>query len=213
MSAAAPLRLIVATRNANKVRELTPLLGDLGVEVLSLADFPGLPEVVEDGASFGANAAKKAYVIAASIGLPALADDSGLEVDVLGGRPGVRSARYAGVGHDDRANNARLLGELIDVPPAERTGRFRCAIALADTADPAGWTLIVREGTCDGVILDAPRGASGFGYDPLFLYPPLGRTFAELSVEEKNRLSHRARAIAAILPLVRAHLRRRSTGD
>jgi len=212
MPAASPLRLVVATRNANKVREIAPLLGDLAGQLLSLADFPALPEVVEDGATFGANAVKKARAIAALTGLPALADDSGLEVDALGGQPGVRSARYAGAGHDDRANNARLLAELKDVPPAARTARFRCAMALADTADPEGWTLYVREGLCEGVILDAPRGHNGFGYDPLFFYPPLGRTFAELSVAEKNHLSHRARAIAAILPLVRAHLSRRATG-
>ncbi|HEY3352577.1 MAG TPA: XTP/dITP diphosphatase [Polyangia bacterium] len=198
---APPVRLVVATRNRNKVRELAPLLAGLDVTLLTLADLPELPEVVEDGATFAANAAKKARVIAAATGRPVLADDSGLEVDALGGAPGVRSARFAGAGHDDGANNARLLAELAGVPAERRTARFRCAMALVD-----GGAAIVREGACEGVILDAPRGGGGFGYDPLFLYPPLGRTFAELSVDEKNRLSHRARATAAILPELRARL-------
>jgi XTP/dITP diphosphohydrolase len=199
-------RLVVATRNRNKVRELAPLLGGLDVELLTLADLPELPEVVEDRDTFAENASRKAREIAAATGLPVLADDSGLEVDALGGAPGVLSARYAGTGHDDRVNNARLLAELAGVPPERRTARFRCAIALADRWED---TLIVREGACEGVILEALRGGGGFGYDPLFLYPPLGRTFAELGMEEKNRLSHRARAIAAIMPEVRAHLARR----
>jgi XTP/dITP diphosphohydrolase len=206
----APLRLVVATRNRNKVRELAPLCAGLDVTLVALADLPALPEVVEDGATFAANAAKKARAIAALTGLPVLADDSGLEVDALDGAPGVRSARFAGAGHDDRANNARLLEALAGVPPERRTARFRCAMALADRWED---TLLVREGACEGVILTAPRGESGFGYDPLFLYPPLGRTFAELGVAEKNELSHRARAVAALLPELRAHLgRRRAAG-
>jgi XTP/dITP diphosphohydrolase len=162
--------------------------------------------VEEDGETFAANAAKKAREVAAAAGLPALADDSGLEVDALDGAPGVRSARYAGAGHDDAANNRRLLAELAGVPTARRTARFRCAVALADPRGPLGDTVEIREGACAGVILESPRGHNGFGYDPLFLYPELGRTFAELSLEEKGRLSHRARALAAMLPVLRAYL-------
>ena len=196
----------MATRNRNKVRELQHLLADLGVEVLSLVDRPEVPDVVEDGDTFAANAVKKAHAVAAATGLPALADDSGLEVDALHGLPGVQSARYAGVGHDDAANNRKLLAALTGVPPARRTARFRCAIALADPTGALGAAVEVREGACEGVILDAPRGANGFGYDPLFLYPELGRTFAELTLEEKSRLSHRARATGAMLPALRAYL-------
>jgi len=196
----------MATRNANKVRELRHLLRDLGVEVLSLADRPDVPEVVEDGETFAANARKKALAVAAATRLPALADDSGLEVDALGGQPGVQSARYAGAGHDDRANNQKLVEALAGVAPARRTARFRCAVALADPAGPLGAAVELREGSCEGVILDAPRGEHGFGYDPLFLYPELGRTFAELTLDEKSRLSHRARAMAAMLPVLRTYL-------
>jgi XTP/dITP diphosphohydrolase len=200
---AAPRRLVMATRNAHKVRELQHLLRDLNVEVLSLADRPDVPEVVEDGETFAANAATKARAVAAATRLPALADDSGLEVDALGGQPGVQSARYAGAGHDDGANNRKLLAALAGVAPAGRTARFRCAVALADPAGALGAGVELREGACEGVILDAPRGAHGFGYDPLFLYPELGRTFAELTLDEKSRLSHRARAMAAMLPVLR----------
>jgi XTP/dITP diphosphohydrolase len=198
-------RLIVATRNRNKVRELGHLLADLGVEVLSLADRADVPEIVEDGDTFAANAVKKARAVAAATGLPALADDSGLEVDALHGQPGVQSARYAGAGHDDAANNHKLLGALAAVPPARRTARFRCAIALADPAGRLGAAVEVREGACEGVIIDAPRGDHGFGYDPLFLYPDLGRTFAELTLDEKSRLSHRAQALHAMLSVLREY--------
>ncbi|MBI5480464.1 MAG: XTP/dITP diphosphatase [Deltaproteobacteria bacterium] len=205
-AAAAPRRLVMATRNPNKVRELQHLLADLAVEVLSLADRPDVPEVVEDGDTFAANAVKKASAVAAATRLPALADDSGLEVEALHGQPGVQSARYAGAGHDDAANNHKLLAALAGVPPTRRTARFRCAIALADPTGRPGAAVEVREGTCEGVILDAPRGQNGFGYDPLFLYPELGRTFAELTLEEKSRLSHRARALSAMLPVLREYL-------
>jgi XTP/dITP diphosphohydrolase len=199
-------RLVVATRNRNKVREISHLLADLGVEVLSLADRPDVPEVVEDGDTFAANAVKKARAVAAATGLPALADDSGLEVDALGGQPGVRSARYAGAGHDDAANNRKLVAALAGVAPARRAARFRCAVALADPAGRLGSAALVREGACEGVIIDAPRGENGFGYDPLFLYPDLGRTFAELTLDEKSHLSHRARAMGAMLPVLRDYL-------
>jgi XTP/dITP diphosphohydrolase len=196
----------MATRNRHKVRELAHLLADLGVEVLSLADRPDVPEVVEDGATFAANAVKKARAVAVATGLPALADDSGLEVDALGGQPGVQSARYAGGdGHDDAANNRKLLEALAGVAPARRTARFRCAVALADPAGRLGAAVEIREGACEGVIIDAPRGEHGFGYDPIFLVPELGRTFAELTLEEKSGRSHRARAMGAMLPLLRSY--------
>ena len=194
----------MATRNRNKVRELAHLLADLDVEVISLADRPEVPDVVEDGDTFTANAVKKARAVAAVTGLPALADDSGLEVDALHGLPGVQSARYAGVGHDDAANNRKLLAALAGVPPARRTARFRCAIALADPTGALGAAVEVREGACEGVILDAPRGTGGFGYDPHFLDPATGLTAAELPLERKNELSHRGKAMRALIARLRA---------
>lgn len=184
-------KLVVATRNQKKLRELAALLADLPVEVVGLDRFPGTPEVEETGTTFAENARLKALAAARSTGQWAVADDSGLEVDALDGRPGVRSARFAGPGATDEANNALLLQLLRDVPPERRRGRFRCAIAIAS---PTGETW-VDEGVCEGVIAEAPRGEGGFGYDPLFIVPELGRTFAELPAEEKNRISHRARAL------------------
>jgi XTP/dITP diphosphohydrolase len=143
--------------------------------------------------------------VALATGLPALADDSGLEVDALGGAPGVRSARFAGPGADDRANNQRLLELLSDVPAESRTAHFTCAMALVDPAD-AHRTHLAR-GRCDGRLLDAPRGEGGFGYDPLFLVPELGQTFAELPREVKNRISHRAKALLALGELLASTLR------
>ncbi|WP_027716976.1 XTP/dITP diphosphatase [Desulfovirgula thermocuniculi] len=186
------MKLVLATRNRGKIKELSALLAPLGYEVVSLEDFPGVPEVPEDGATFAENAVKKAVAVARHTGHLALADDSGLEVDYLGGAPGVLSARFAGEHGNDRANNEKLLALLAGVPPEKRTARFRCVVAVAT---PAGevWT---AEGSCEGVIADTPRGEGGFGYDPLFYVPELGKTFAELDPEVKNRLSHRARALA-----------------
>jgi XTP/dITP diphosphohydrolase len=186
------MKLVLATRNPGKVRELSQLLSPLGYEVLSLEHFPGVPEVVEDGATFKDNAVKKATAVARHTGQLALADDSGLEVDYLGGAPGVRSARFAGEGHDDRANNEKLLRLLAGVPPEKRTARFRCVVAVAT---PEG-KVLTTEGTCEGIIAEEPRGEGGFGYDPLFYVPSCGKTFAELDPEVKNRISHRGRALA-----------------
>ncbi|SHE88028.1 XTP/dITP diphosphohydrolase [Desulfofundulus australicus DSM 11792] len=186
------MKLVLATRNPGKVRELSQLLSPLGYEVLSLEHFPGVPEVVEDGATFRDNAVKKATAVARHTGQLALADDSGLEVDYLGGAPGVRSARFAGEGHDDRANNEKLLRLLAGVPPEKRTARFRCVVAVAT---PEG-KVLTTEGTCEGIIAEEPRGEGGFGYDPLFYVPSCGKTFAELEPEVKNRISHRGRALA-----------------
>jgi XTP/dITP diphosphohydrolase len=205
----APRPLVFATRNRGKLAELRALVP--GVDVLSIVDAEArlgraIPEVVEDADTFAGNAIKKAREVGAATGLPALADDSGLEVDALGGAPGVYSARYAGPEADDAANNAKLLAALAGVPAERRTARFKSVLALADPAGALGDGVITAEGIAEGVVLDAPRGTGGFGYDPLFLFPPLGQTFAELGVGTKNGLSHRARAMAALAPQLTAYL-------
>ena len=205
----APRPLVFATRNRGKLAELRALVP--GVDVLSIDEAEArlgraIPEVVEDADTFAGNAIKKAREVAAATGLPALADDSGLEVDALGGAPGVYSARYAGPDADDAANNAKLLAALAGVPAERRTARFRSVLALADPAGPLGDGVLTAEGIAEGVVLDAPRGTGGFGYDPLFLFPPLGQTFAELGVGTKNGLSHRARAMAALAPQLTEYL-------
>ncbi len=184
-------RLVVGTRNAGKLAEIRRLLADFPVEAASLDAWPDAPEVEEDGDTFEANACKKALETARAIGEWVAADDSGLEVDALGGAPGVRSARYAGDPKDDEANIAKLLQELRGTPPEERGARFRCVVALASPARVE----LVAEGACEGRIVEPPRGSNGFGYDPVFFYEPLGKTFAELSPEEKNAVSHRGRAL------------------
>jgi len=186
------IKLVLASRNRGKLKELKALLESLPVEVASLEDYPQIAEVAEDGVTFAENAVKKARAVAAATGLFALADDSGLEVDYLNGAPGVFSARFAGEGHDDRANNEKLLRLLAGVPPEKRTARFRCVVAVA----APGGEVYTAEGTCAGVIAAEPRGNRGFGYDPLFFVPQLGKTFAELDPEVKNTISHRARALA-----------------
>jgi XTP/dITP diphosphohydrolase len=195
------MKLIVATRNPGKLIEIRQLLAGIDVEVVGVDELGGMPdEIDEDADTFAGNAAKKARVIAAAAWLPTLADDSGLEVDALGGAPGVRSARFAGIPCSDAANNQKLLLLLRDVPPARRTARFRCAVALADPHGPLGDEIVGAEGSCQGTILADPRGSGGFGYDPLFYSPELGRTFAEAGVGPKSGISHRARALAAIRP-------------
>jgi XTP/dITP diphosphohydrolase len=186
-----PRRLLLATRNPGKLAELRTLLADLPIEV-AVAD--SAPEVAETGATFSENALLKARAVAAWSGEWALADDSGLEVDALGGRPGVFSNRYAGPDASDADRNARLLAEMEGVPEAARTARFRCVAALA-APDGRAWT---REGECRGRIARALRGTHGFGYDPLFLLPDRDLTMAELTPEEKSRVSHRGRALAAM---------------
>jgi XTP/dITP diphosphohydrolase len=205
--------LVFATRNQGKLVELRALLP--GVDVLSVDEAAqrigrDIPDVVEDADTFAGNAAKKAREVSAITGMPALADDSGLEVDALGGAPGVYSARYAGDQHDDAANNAKLLAELATVPADKRTARFRAVLALADVAGPLGGEVITADGTCEGVILDAPRGTGGFGYDPLFFAPELGQTFAEAGVGPKSDLSHRARAMKAMKVQLLAYLQQAS---
>lgn len=195
--------LLIATTNAGKFREFTDLLGDLPILLKSLAEFPGAPAVAEDGATYAANATHKALALARWSHCAALADDSGLEVDALQGAPGVRSARYAGPEQDGAANIAKLLAALRAVPVARRTARFRCVLAVAH---PDGAT-ITAEDVCNGQIIDAPRGNAGFGYDPVFLYPPLGQTFGEIAADVKNRLSHRARACARLRSQLMTFLR------
>jgi XTP/dITP diphosphohydrolase len=194
--------IVIASRNEHKVEEIRKLLAGLSVDVLSLRDFPDAPEVDEDGTTFRANALKKARVISQFTGLSALADDSGLEVESLDGKPGVWSARFAGESASDADNNRKLLRCMADVPPEERAAQFRCVIALVS---PKGAEELV-EGICSGVIIEEERGSGGFGYDPLFLVPHLGKTFAELSTEEKNRISHRGKALQQVLPIVREWL-------
>jgi len=183
--------VVIGTANRHKILEIRRILGDLAAGWLDLNDFPGAPEPAESGTTFEENARIKAEAYSRFTGRPALADDSGLEVDALGGRPGVHSARFAGPEQDAGRNIDRLLEELEGTPEAARTARFVCAIALVD-----GGRLVARaRGTCAGAILRARRGAGGFGYDPVFLVPDCGRTFAELPPEEKDRLSHRGGAL------------------
>ena len=189
------MKVVVATRNRGKLREIVPLLAGLKLELCTIDELAPDAELREDGVTFVENALAKARQEARATGLPAIADDSGLEVDALDGAPGVYSARYAGPGADDDSNNAKLLEALEAVPPARRTGRFRC---VAVFVDPARGLEIVREGACEGVVLEAKRGEDGFGYDPLFFVSTVGRTMAELPLEEKNRLSHRAAAFRAL---------------
>ena len=198
-------RLVFASRSHGKLAELRALTADLGLDVVGVAELPGIADVVEDGDTFVANATKKAVEVSRATGLPALADDSGLEVDALGGEPGVYSARYAGVHGDDAANNAKLLARLAGVPEARRGGRFRCVLALADVAGRLGGRVITVAGSCEGRILEAPRGTNGFGYDPLFFAPELGMTFAEAGIGPKSGLSHRARAMRALRPELEAY--------
>ncbi|MGO8761416.1 MAG: XTP/dITP diphosphatase [Desulfobaccales bacterium] len=203
----------MATRNPGKIRELKALLADSGVRLLSLADFPNLPEIPEEGASFAENAAAKAMAVARLTGQPALADDSGLAVDALGGAPGVFSARYA----QDRTaprpptdadNWGKLLQELHDVPWGKRGAHFVCELALAT---PDG-SLRRARGECAGVIAVSPRGETGFGYDPVFWVPKYAATMAQLGPEIKNKISHRAKALTAFKAVLRAWLKEQETG-
>jgi len=183
------VKLVIATRNAHKLEEIQAIFDFQGLEVSSAFDYPDIPDVVEDGDTLEANAIKKAVEIAQATGCRAMADDSGLEVDALGGAPGVYSARYAGEQCSYADNNAKLLIELDGND--NRRARFRTVIALADTAG----NVQTVDGSCEGVIIDELRGTNGFGYDPLFVPDGYNQTFAELSAEEKNRISHRARAL------------------
>ncbi len=184
--------LVLATRNEGKIAEFKALLSDFDMEIMSLNDFGPIPNVEEDGQTFEDNAVKKARFMARILGFPALSDDSGLMVKALDGMPGVYSARYAGEHATDEENNRKLLKALEGA--TDRTARFMCVIAIAVPSGPA----LIYEGTCEGVILDKMKGYQGFGYDPLFYYEPLKKTFAECSTEEKNLVSHRGKAMAEL---------------
>jgi XTP/dITP diphosphohydrolase len=183
--------LIVATRNTGKLEEIRHVLRGKVETILSLADFPDLPEIVEDGNSFEENALKKARSVASEVGKPVIADDSGLSVDSLDGRPGIYSARFAGKGASDEENNAKLICELSGIPIENRGASFHCTIALCF---PDGFSRTF-EGKLEGIIIDKPKGCNGFGYDPLFFIPDYGKTLSELDPEVKNLISHRARAL------------------
>ena len=195
-------RLVLASRNAHKVEELARILADTG-------ELPGVPDVAETGVTFEANALLKAQAVGAATGLPAIADDSGLAVDVLGGSPGVFSARWAGPGHDDRANLDLLLAQLEDVPDAHRGAAFVCAVVVVL---PDGRQLSTQ-GRMPGRLIRGRRGAGGFGYDPIFVADGQERTNAELSPAEKDAISHRGRALRAMAPLLAAALSADSARD
>lgn len=190
--------LVLATRNRHKVEELVALLGDLDITIRTLDEFPGAPDVVEDGDTCEANAVKKARTIAEFTGLPAVADDTGLEVDALGGRPGVYAARYAGEDASYEDNCRKLLQELAGVSRPRRTATF---LTVAAIALPSRGVQVAK-GQLQGLITEEPAGSQGFGYDPVFFVLELGRTLAELSADEKNHISHRAKAFATVRTLL-----------
>ena len=191
-----PMEIVLATRNPGKVRELRALLARLPVTLRTAASFAGAPEVVEDAPTLEGNARKKALALHRHTGLPALADDTGLEVTALGGRPGVHSARFAGPDADDAANRAKLLRDLAGA--ADRSARFRTVVAFVEDDE-----VRLFEGVCPGRILEEERGAGGFGYDALFVPEGETRTFAELTQEEKNAVSHRGRALRKLAAYLR----------
>jgi XTP/dITP diphosphohydrolase len=193
------VEVVIATRNAGKLREIQEILAPIGLKVLSLRDFPEIPEILEDGLTFQENAVKKAAAVARQTGRVAIADDSGLAVDALQGRPGVFSSRFAGEKATDEDRYRKLLREMVDVPEGKRGAAFICAVAVAL---PNGKVEVVK-GECPGKIALLPKGSHGFGYDPVFYLPEAGKTMAELEPEAKNRISHRAQALEklkSILP-------------
>lgn len=194
--------LVLATRNPDKGAELQALLGGLGVKIRTVAEFPGAPEVVEDGETCEANAIKKAASAARHTGLLAVADDTGLMVEALGGRPGVHAARYAGEAATYEDNCRKLLGELAGVPQRNRRARF---VTVAALAFPDGRHRTV-EGALEGLIAEHPAGTAGFGYDPVFLVPAMNKTLAQMSPEEKNRISHRAKAFGKLREVLEMEL-------
>jgi XTP/dITP diphosphohydrolase len=194
--------LVLATRNRHKAEELAALLRDLHIRIHTMDEFPHLPEVIEDGDTCEANAIKKARSVSQATGLLAVADDTGLEVDALDGRPGVYAARYAGEQATYEDNWRKLLKELTGVPRDRRTARFVTVAALASPSETVG----IAVGQLQGLIAEQPAGARGFGYDPVFFVRELGKTLAEMSSEEKNRISHRAKAFAQVRNLLQNRL-------
>lgn len=195
-----PPRIALATRNAHKIRELERICADWPVEWVTVVDRDpfDLPEVEETGETYLENATLKAVAVAAALGIPALADDSGIEVDALGGRPGVRSARYAGDGATDEQNLRELMRAIRGIPAGGRTARYRCSAVLAH---PDG-TIEHADGTCEGILEASPRGSGGFGYDPIFQPAGWDETMAQLTPEQKDRISHRGRAFRALRDLL-----------
>jgi len=196
------IRLVVATRNPGKTREIAAILSDLPLEIVSISDYPSISEIPETGRTFAENAALKALHAARETGEMALADDSGLVIDALEGAPGILSSRFAGEGATDEERCSKVLELMRGVPSERRTARFVCAAALAH-----GEEVRLVEGICEGIIADSPGGTCGFGYDPIFYIPELGRTMAELEPDEKNRISHRARALSKMRDILRDILR------
>jgi len=196
------VKLVVATRNRHKVREIGVLLAEAGLDIsaVTIDEVAPKTELLEDEDTFEGNALAKARQANVACAMPAIADDSGIEVDALGGAPGVRSARWAGEPCDDARNNQKMLGEMALVPDEKRTARYRCAAAFVDVARNLE---VVRSGACEGVLLTEAPGTGGFGYDPLFFIPALDRTMAEIDLAEKNRLSHRAVAFRALAQVLR----------
>lgn len=199
--------IVLASRNRKKIAEMVELLRPHGIAVLSSADFPEMGEVIEDGATFAENAAKKASETALKLGRWALGEDSGLAVDALKGAPGIYSARYSGTHATDESNNAKLMAELNGVPDEKRGAHYVCSIAVAD---PTGAIRLRAEGICRGRITSEARGTNGFGYDPYFLILEYHRTFGELGSVVKKHLSHRARAFERLVPLLVGALGRRN---
>ncbi|MGA3246232.1 MAG: RdgB/HAM1 family non-canonical purine NTP pyrophosphatase [Bacteroidota bacterium] len=191
-------KIVLATRNKHKIEEIKTILHDLPLEILTLNDFPDVPVLREDGETFQENSLQKAQEVFQHTKYFALADDSGLEVFYLNGRPGVISARYAGNGASDEMNNEKLLGQMRGVAPRRRKAQFRAVLTLVDDRG-----VEVTEGICPGTLAELPRGTNGFGYDPIFMPDGFSRTYAELTSEEKNRISHRARALAAMREVLR----------
>ncbi|HOX54009.1 MAG: XTP/dITP diphosphatase [Candidatus Omnitrophica bacterium] len=183
--------LVVATKNKKKLKEIEELLADFNLKILSLADFPRAPKIIEDGKTFDQNAIKKAATIAMYTGKLTMGEDSGLEVKALKNKPGVYSSRYSGEGATDKKNNLKLLRDLKNIPLKKRNARYRCSIAIADKHK----LIAVVNGSCNGLIGFRSKGSAGFGYDPLFIIPKYSKTFAELGEKIKHTMSHRAKAI------------------
>lgn len=194
-------KIVVATKNPGKIREMTTAFRELPVELVALASFGSLPDAVEDGATFAANAEIKARFYMQATGVACLADDSGLEVEVLGGAPGVHSARFAGYHADDAANNAKLLDELTRVGRAQSAAAYRCVLAFVDTNGRS----LLASGSCQGTVKKEPRGVGGFGYDPYF-YIEENKTMAELTLQEKDKISHRGNALREMAKLLNVYL-------
>jgi XTP/dITP diphosphohydrolase len=194
--------ILLATRNKHKIEEIKTILSDLSLQVLTLNDFPDVPPLKEEGTTFQENSLQKAQTVYKHAKVLALADDSGLEVFFLNGRPGVISARYAGEGATDEENNRKLLSQMMGVAPRRRRAQFRAVLTLLGDG-----TAETTEGICSGMLAESPRGTNGFGYDPIFLPDGFSRTYAELTAAEKNTISHRAKALAAMKDVLRRHLK------